>query len=104
MGNTCEWLLENQVPIYITDDDPTQAPPYWWWVITAGVSAISEQVNIVVHKLQAGNLLISQQTQELDELAVIFSTHIEVEGPFMETKSAALNITYSRFGKWAVKY
>jgi len=106
MGNTCEWLLKKRVPIsqYITNDDPSQAPPYWWWVVTAGVSAISEQVDIVVQKLQAGNLLISQQTQELDQLAVILSTHIEVEGPFTETESAALDTTYSRFGRWAIKH
>ena len=60
----CQWLLENRVSVlqYIDKDDQPRPPPSWWWVVTAGVSALSEQVNIVVVKLQARNLLISQQT------------------------------------------
>ena len=102
----CQWLLENRVSVlqYIDKDDQPRPPPSWWWVVTAGVSALSEQVNIVVVKLQARNLLISQQTRELDNLAVILSTHLVIEGPFMETESAALDTSYSTFGRWAVKH
>jgi len=66
----------------------------------AGVSAISEQVNITFIKLQERNLLISQQRQELDSLAAIICTQIVVEGPFTEVELNAVNktthITYGR--------
>ena len=58
----------------------------------------------MVVKLQARNLLISQQTRELDNLAVILSTHLVIEGPFTEAESAALDTSYSTFGRWAVKH
>ena len=89
---------------YIDEDDEPRPPLSWWWVVTAGVSALSEQVNIVVVKLQARNLLISQQTRELDNLAVILSTYLIIEGLFMEAESAALDTSYSTFGRWAVKH
>ena len=63
LGYTCKWLLEHRVKIlqYIAEDDPSHTPPNWWRVVVAGVSAISEQVNITFTKLQEKNLLISQQ-------------------------------------------
>src|SRR5205809_5341954 len=69
--------------------------------MAAGVSAISGQVNIILVKLQGSNLLISQQRQELDNLAAIICTQIVVEGPFTEVELNAVNktthITYSRW-------
>ena len=66
----------------------------------AGVNAISEQVNITFIKLQERNLLISQQRQELDNLATIICAQIVVEGPFTEVELDAINktthITYAR--------
>ena len=103
LGYTCKWLLEHRVTIlqYIAEDDPNHAPPSWWWVVMAGVSAISEQVNITFIKLQERNLLISQQRQELDNLATIICTQIVVEGSFTEVELNAVNktthITYSRW-------
>ena len=78
LGYTCKWLLEYRVTIlqYIAEDDPNHSPPSWWWVVIAGVSAISEQVNITFIKLQERNLLISQQRQELDNLAAIICTKL----------------------------
>ena len=59
LGYTCKWLLEHRVTIlqYIAEDDLNRAPPSWWWVVMAGISAISEQVNIILVKLQESNLL-----------------------------------------------
>ena len=85
---------------YIAKDDPDRAPPSWWWIVVAGVNPISEQVNINVVKLQEKNLLISQQRQELHNLAVIICAQIAVEGPFTETElnmiDKSIHIIYSR--------
>src|SRR5436190_21324760 len=56
-----------------------QAPPDWWWVVVSSINAISEHVNYTVTKLQAKNLLISQQRQELDHLSATLSTSIVIE-------------------------
>ena len=53
LGYTCKWLLEHRVTIlqYIAEDDPNHTPSSWQCVVMAGVSAISEQVNITLIKL-----------------------------------------------------
>ena len=63
MGIACNWLILNRVSVlqYIAEDDPAQAPPDWWWVVVSSINAISEHVNYTVTKLQARNLLVSQQ-------------------------------------------
>ena len=80
------------------EDDPNRAPPR---VLIAGVSAIAEQVNIALVKLQEKNLLISQQRQELDHLAATICAQIIVEGSFTEveldTMDKTTHITYSRW-------
>src|SRR5439155_6763020 len=69
----------------------------------AGVSAISEQVNITFIKLQERNLLISQQRQELDNLAAIICTQIVVEGPFTEVELNAVNkTTHITYSQWCI--
>ena len=86
---------------YVAEDDPNRASPNWWWVVSAGVSAISEQVNISFIKLQHKNLLISEQTQELDNLAAIICTQIVVEGLFMKEEldviDKTMHITYNNY-------
>jgi hypothetical protein len=84
MGTKCEWLMEHRVPVlqHIAATDAEQAPPDWWRVTAASLSALSTQVNIVVLKLQARDLLMSQQAQELEHLAAICINHFTIEGPF----------------------
>jgi hypothetical protein len=90
---------------YISEDSPTQAPPDWWWVVTASVNAISEQVNIVLIKLQSKELLISQQAEELQRLGAMLCTQIEMDGPLTEAEIAALDpITHCSFSRWSVTH
>jgi hypothetical protein len=107
MGITCKWLLEKhaQVLEYISEDSPTQAPSDWWWVTTASVSAISEQVNVVLTKLQSKELLISQQAEELQQLAAVLCAQIEVDGPLTEDEIATRDpITCCSFSRWSVSH
>jgi len=86
---------------YIAKDDPTKAPPSWWWVAVAGINAIAEQVNIVFIKLQARDLLLSQQATAFDELAVSICGQIDIHGPHTADQIAAIdkcnNYTFSRW-------
>jgi hypothetical protein len=102
MGIACNWLILNRVSVlqYIAEDDPAQAPPDWWWVVVSSINAISEHVNYTVTKLQAKNLLVSQQRQELDHLSATLSTWIVIES----CNAGFDNNTHYIFGRWAVSY
>jgi len=107
MGGTCNWMLERRVPLleYIAKDDPTKAPPSWWWVVIAAINALSEQVNIVFIKLQARDLLLSQQATAFDELAVPICAQIEIDGPYTEDQIAAIDETTNcTFSRWSISY
>src|SRR5437667_9162955 len=74
-------------------------PSDLWWVVVSCVDALSEHVNYAITKLQAKNLLISQQEKELDHLAATLSAWIVIES------SADLDdTTHCIFGRWAVSY
>ena len=63
------------------------------------ILCVTEHVNYVITKLQAKNLLISQQEKELDHLAATLSAWIVIES------SADLDdTTHCIFGRWAVSY
>ena len=86
---------------YIAKDDLTKAPPSWWWVAVAGINAIAEQVNIVFIKLQARDLLLSQQATAFDELAVSICGQIDINGLHTVDQITAIdkcnNYTISRW-------
>jgi hypothetical protein len=63
----------------------------WRWVVVAGIDAITTQVNIIFIKLQAKNLLVSQQSAELDRLASLICIQVGVDGPHSEDDIAELN-------------
>ena len=107
MGTVARWLLEHRVRIFqhFTAESTKSTnvnPPSWWWVVIAGLSALTEYVNIVFIKLQSKDLLISQQASELQKLAADIFILFNVEGPFNEDEIAnaklqGLCCTYSRF-------
>ena len=68
LGYTCKWLFERRVRIlqYIAEDDPSHARPNWWQVVIAGVSAISEQVNITFIKLPEQKILFTIKTRRAE--------------------------------------
>ena len=78
-----DWLLKHRITLleYLDKKAPTQAPPAWWWVIIAAIGVITAHVNIVFKKLQSKGLLITQQTTELQQLAVVISAHLGIEEP-----------------------
>src|SRR5436309_6244109 len=107
MGNTCKWLLEKRIALfeYFAKDDPTQAPPSRWWVVVGAVCALSEQVNIVVVKLQGKDLLLSQQKVELKQLAALILVQIEVDGPLSPEQIAEMDkSTHFTYSQWSVSH
>ena len=128
MGNVCEWLIEHrrEISLHIaevsaketnkkaketeknTDEtkmniEESVIPPNSWWVVVAAVGAITHLVNITFIKLQGRDMLVSQQVEELGDLAVLICTQIGVEGPLEPDKMASLDSdSYSTHGRWAV--
>ena len=81
MGNVCMWLLERRVRFfqYLKEEKPLQTPPNRWWVVIAGINALTVQVNIIFIKLQAKDLLLSQQSTELTHLASLICIQVSVD-------------------------
>ena len=107
MGNVCSWLLEKRIRLfqYIEGKQPSQAPPNWWWIVVAGIDAFTAQVNIVFVKLQAKDLLVSQQSAELNTLASLLCIQLGIEGPHSEDDLAALNqATNVIQSRWSVSH
>ena len=125
MGNVCEWLIEHrrEISLHIAEVSAKETnkkaketeknakmnveesviPPNSWWVVVAAVGAITHLVNITFIKLQGRDMLVSQQVEELGDLAVLICTQIGVEGPLEPDKMASLDSdSYSTHGWWAV--
>jgi len=72
-----------------------------WWILVTAINAITELVNVVFIKLQARDLLLSQQATAFDELVVSICGHIDINGPHTADQIAAIdkcnNYTFSRW-------
>lgn len=105
MGKVCKWLLAKRIRLfqYITEAAPPQCPPFWWWIVIAAIDALTERVNIVFTKLQAKDLLVSQQTAELVNLASLICIQVRVDGPHSAEELDTLD-TSTTFvsGRWSV--
>ena len=107
MGNICKWQLDKRIRLlqYIKDTSPVQAPPLWWWIVVATIHTLSQSLDIVITKLQAKDLLISQQTAILKDLPTQFCTEIGIEGPFNEAYINRIDkIHNSTYGSWSISH
>ena len=95
-------LLDGQ---HIHETMPKETPPSWWWIVVSAISALSQQVNIAIVKLQSKDLLVSQQTAILQDLGSVLCTQIDVEGPFPESHITIIDKDYnSTYGSWSVSH
>jgi hypothetical protein len=66
---------------------------------------LAKQTNVVITKLQAKDLLISQQTAILADLAATFCKEVGIEGPFNDAYMATINQVYnSTYGSYFVSH
>ena len=93
MGTVCKWLLDKRIRLfqYITEKALSQSPPLWWWIVIAAINTLTEQVNIIFTKLQVKDLLVSQQTAELSNLASLICIQVHVDGPHSVEELDALD-------------
>ena len=78
-------------------------PPHYWWIIVAAMAAI---MSVTFVKLQSKDLLVSQQLEELGELAARICSDVGVEGPY-DVEDAEDTVLDEHFwfvnSRWRVK-
>jgi hypothetical protein len=52
----------------VQDKQPLQTPLGVWWIITAALSSVFDSISVTMATIQAQNLVISQQRQEVTNL------------------------------------
>jgi hypothetical protein len=110
MGNVCDWFLQYRVRLLQFARENSNistvaenTPPHYWWIIVAAVAAITSVVNITFVKLQSKDLLVSQQLEELRELAVQICSGVGVEGPYDTEDTISDEHLWFIDGRWRVK-
>jgi len=104
MGDVCDWLLQKQPRLFehfkSADKYRKHMPPMSWWIIVAVVNTLTEYVNKVFVQLQSDDLLVCQQKNILEKLAVDICVHTHVEGPYPEDTvvvTSGPNLVFGRF-------
>ena len=112
MGNVCAWFLQHRVRLLQFAGEnanmPTvveNTPPHYWWIVVAAMAAITNVINITFVKLQSKDLLVSQQLEELGELAARICSGVRAEGPYDAEDADTVLDEYLWFvdGRWRVK-
>ena len=107
LGIMCNWFLNNHIRLlrHIAESSTSSAPPVWWWIVVSAIGGLTKPTNIVITKLQAKDLLISQQTAILADLTTTFCKDVGIEGPFNDAHMATINQNYnSMYGFYSVTH
>jgi hypothetical protein len=72
-GSILHWLLQNyrRLMIHKAAKCLVQAPSEMWWVIATAISPLFDRIAITFTKIQAHNIVISQQRQEMSNWSLI---------------------------------
>jgi len=57
---------------------PVQVPSEMWWVIAAAISPLFDRIAITFTKIQARNIVISQQRQEMLKLVADIAASLDI--------------------------
>jgi hypothetical protein len=69
-GGILKWKLTHyrRLQQYVSEKRPVQVPSNSWWVIAAALLPLYDSINITLTTIQARDLIISQQRQEVSKL------------------------------------
>jgi hypothetical protein len=100
------WMLKHrrQLLIWIDEKKPASAPEDSWWLMTAEVRPLLELVNVTLVILQFPNIILSQQTLEIENLIGHLVSTMNME--LMGTNDAFKAMQASEFivvDHWRVK-
>jgi hypothetical protein len=79
-GSILHWFLQNyrQLMIHNVAKRPVQAPSEMWWVIATVISPLFDRIAITFTKIQARNIVISQQRQEMSKLVADIAASLNI--------------------------
>jgi hypothetical protein len=79
-GSILHWLLQNyrRLMIHNTVKRPVQESSKMWWVIVAAISPLFDRIVITFTKIQARNIVISQQRQEMSKLVTDIAAGLDI--------------------------
>lgn len=112
MGEICDWLMSHNIEIFDFIDSQkepvSQMPQDWWWILVAAIKRINQHVNIIFQRLQSKDLILSQQHEELDRLALALCIDIDIDGPYDPAQIQELEKLRTKdvsiCGRWCISH
>jgi hypothetical protein len=79
-GSILHWLLQNyrRLMIHNAAKRPVQASSKMWLVIAVAISPLFDKIAITFTKIQARNIVISQQRQEISKLVADIAAGLDI--------------------------
>jgi hypothetical protein len=103
-GSILHWLLQNycRLMIHNATKRPVQAPSEMWWVIVVAISPLFNRIVITFTKIQARNIVISQQRQEMSKLVVDIAAGLDIHPATDEALEGVDSLTIITRSDWFI--
>ncbi|BBM97130.1 hypothetical protein MPTK1_1g03240 [Marchantia polymorpha subsp. ruderalis] len=81
MGNTLDWMLAKRLRLltHIEEKKPVDAPTEVWYIEAAAVAAMTAMVNATLTRIQAKDMIISQQRSEIEHMVCRLCTLVSAK-------------------------
>jgi len=103
-GSILHWLLQNyrRLMIHNVAKRPVQAPSEMWWVIAAAISPLFNRIVIMFTKIQARNIMILQQRQEMSKLVADIVAGLDIRPATNEALEGVDPLTIITRSNWFI--
>ncbi|CAM6073921.1 unnamed protein product [Sphagnum tenellum] len=103
-GSILHWLLHNyrRLMIHNAAKRPVQAPSEMWWVTAAAISPLFDKIAITFTKIQARNIVISQQQQEMSKLVIDIAASLDIRPATNEALEGVDPLTIITGNDWFI--
>jgi len=103
-GSILHWLLQNyrRLMIHNAAKCPVQASSKMWWVIVAAISPLFDRIAIKFTRIQAHNIVISQQQQEMSKLVADIAVGLDIRPATNEALEGVDPLTIITRSDWFI--
>jgi hypothetical protein len=103
-GSIMHWLLQNyrRLMIHNAAKRPVQVLSKMWWVIAAVISPLFDRIAITFTKIQARNIVISQQRQEMLKLVTDIAASLDIRPATNEALEGVDPLTIITRSDWFI--
>jgi hypothetical protein len=101
-GGILKWKITHyrRLRQYVNEKRSVQAPSNSWWVIAAALSTLYDSINITLTTIQARDLIISQQRQEVSKLFANICAGIRIHTRIVDSLDGVDLLTVVSNGGW----